>query len=236
MSLRIRPAARPRHLWSSLCITALLMGGGGAVLALISLRLAPETAGQVIGFLAPAPVSTQQRELPAAPPASEPPPMVDSTLPEEEYTPPAEASLVTLPELPPTEQPSIPELPELLIPRRAAARPAPAPRSAAPPVPPAVAAAEAAHDYTPPAYRHAPHPPYPAAMRESRVQGSVRLRIFLDEHGAPQRVEIAESSGHAEFDSTARAWVLRHWEFTPAQRGGNAVPSTVVTRVQFVLN
>ena len=89
--------------------------------------------------------------------------------------------------------------------------------------------------FTPPAYRIAPVPPYPASMRQSGVEGRVRLRIFLDAQGRPQRVVVVQSSGYAEFDSTAGDWVLRHWSFTPAQRGDKAVASTVVTQVCFVI-
>lgn len=89
--------------------------------------------------------------------------------------------------------------------------------------------------FTPPAYRIAPVPPYPASLRQSGVEGRVRLRIFLDAEGRPQRVVVVQSSGYAEFDSTAGDWVLRHWSFTPAQRGDKAVASTVVTQVCFVI-
>lgn len=89
--------------------------------------------------------------------------------------------------------------------------------------------------YTPPAYRIAPVPPYPASLRQSRVEGNVRLRIFLDAEGRPQRVVVVQSSGYAEFDSTAGDWVLRHWTFTPARRGERAVAAIVVTQVRFVI-
>lgn len=102
-------------------------------------------------------------------------------------------------------------------------------------VPSQLSSAGTADVFTPPAYRIAPVPPYPASMRQSGVEGRVRLRIFLDAQGRPQRVVVVQSSGYAEFDSTAGDWVLRHWSFTPAQRGDKAVASTVVTQVCFVI-
>ena len=115
-----------------------------------------------------------------------------------------------------------------VAPRRAAV--------AAPPSLPSQAAPVGTADaYTPPTYRTAPLPPYPVSLRQSRVEGNVRLRIFLDAEGRPRRVTVVQSSGYAEFDSTAGDWVLRHWSFTPAQRGNRAVASTVVTQVRFVL-
>ena len=89
--------------------------------------------------------------------------------------------------------------------------------------------------YTPPAYKSAPPPPYPASMRQSRVEGTVRLRIYLLTDGKPDHVEIVDSSGYAELDSEASSWVLKHWLFTPALRNHSPIPSTVLTRVRFVL-
>ena len=91
-------------------------------------------------------------------------------------------------------------------------------------------------DYTPPAYQSAPLPPYPPAMRQRGVEGTSRLRIFLDARGTPRKVELAGSSGHGELDAVARSWVLEHWTFSPARRGAVAVASTVVVQVRFVID
>ena len=142
------------------------------------------------------------------------------------------------------DAPDMPEAqwPELSVgfPTEWAASPAPKPPArtaharAEASVPPAPAAGTESH-FTPPAYKRAPKPPYPADMRSSRIEGSVRLRIHVDAEGRPQLVEVLAGSGHSEFDSLARAWVLEHWEFEPARRDGVAVPGRVVTSVHFVL-
>ncbi len=109
----------------------------------------------------------------------------------------------------------------------------------APPVPGRPAAAATAPrqegDIVPASYRETPLPPYPPALRSRRLSGNVSLRIEVDAAGVPQRVEVCQPSAHAEFDRCAREWVLAHWRFHPARRGGVAVPSIVRTQVAFVL-
>lgn len=152
-----------------------------------------------------------------------PPPFVFSSVEEvafpSSFQPLTDSLLVDLEEdLPPTI---------VAVPRH---RTVPPPSAA--PAPHALAEGEA---FTPPTYRAAPMPPYPSSLRQSGVEGRVRLRIFLDEEGRPRRVVVVQSSGYAAFDATAGDWVLRHWTFTPARRGERAVAATVVTQVCFVI-
>ncbi len=84
-------------------------------------------------------------------------------------------------------------------------------------------------------YRSTPHPPYPPGLLNRRVQGRVGLRIAVDAEGLPSEVTVSSPSGYAAFDRCAREWVLAHWRFHPAQRGGVAVASIVRTHVDFVL-
>ena len=100
----------------------------------------------------------------------------------------------------------------------------------------AEALAKADQSTSPPAYLSAPKPPYPAAMRQRRLQGCVGVRIAVSPLGTPTAVDITQPSGHAEFDSTTRSWILRHWRFRPATAAGRAVASTVTTTVRFTLN
>ena len=119
------------------------------------------------------------------------------------------------------------EEPELTVdslpaPRRAAQRP--------------MASATTAPATTPPAYLSNPKPPYPAAMRQRRIQGSVGVRIAVSPQGLPTAVDITRPSGHAEFDSTTRSWIMRHWRFRPATSAGRAAASSVATTVRFRLD
>lgn len=236
-----------RRAWLSLGVTCLLMGGGVGALALVHLHMRAERLGELKGFWVPSPPARVHAVAPdmaslhdePLPPLELPEPTLPVQLPE--------LPMAVLPQLPPSDatlldiaEPDFPQPPPAPQPPRRVARArassaAPAPVAAAAPAPAPPPAAEQGQ-YTPPAYRNTPLPPYPAGMRQSRLQGSVRLRIHLDAEGKPLRVEIAGSSGHAEFDNAARSWVLSRWEFTPALRDGRPVPGTVVTRVQFVLN
>ncbi len=83
------------------------------------------------------------------------------------------------------------------------------------------------------AYRAAPKPPYPSALRSRRVEGSVRVRIYVNAEGGVTQVELLESSGHRELDETARNWVMRHWTFHPAKRDGESVAALVTTSIHF---
>lgn len=86
------------------------------------------------------------------------------------------------------------------------------------------------------AYRHAPRPPYPPSLRERRIEGSVRVRIFIDASGAPTDVKILTGSGHREFDDTARRWILRQWSFFPAEENGRPTAGSVTTQIHFIMD
>lgn len=132
-------------------------------------------------------------------------------------------------ELPPLALPSAPKEP------RRVASPSPAPAVAAAPASGTQSGAAAARR-TPPAYRSAPRPPYPAAMRQLRCTGSVGVRISVSAEGKPTGVEITQSAGHAEFDTLTREWILKHWSFHPATEDNHPTAATVRTRVEFRLD
>lgn len=228
-----------RRAWAALGATCLLLGGVGGALGMLGLEARMwRGEGALSGVYVAAPdaaPSTAPQPLPAVPEPAPPVLHLPLVPPQPlEAEPPPEPAPVAVAELLPVQSHLLLELPAQDF-SAAPARPV-AVRRARPAEAPSASAAAPEGEFTPPAYRSAPRPPYPAAMRQSRVEGSVRLRIHLDAEGAPQRVEIISGSGHAEFDSTAREWVLRHWRFTPARRGGVPVPGSVVTSVQFVFS
>lgn len=118
-------------------------------------------------------------------------------------------------------------------------RPAPAAQpkpAAAPPTPHSgTATALSAAVQTPPAYRSNPRPPYPAAMRQRRLTGSVGVRIHISAEGTPTAVDITAPSGHSDFDRTTQSWILQHWRFRPATADGAPIASSVKTRIDFTL-
>lgn len=232
-----------RRAWLCFWLTWLALGVGAYLLTLRVLPQEPESQGMVGYWVARADASPQSERLPLPLHVPEPEPAWEMPQLPDYAVSPQQVELVDMPEVESDTAPPLLEVPEAIplyegapSPRRASR---PAHKVAAQSVaaqPPAASQSSAAEgDYTPPAYRRAPKPPYPTAMRQSRLEGSVRLRINIDAEGVPQKVEVIASSGHVEFDSTAIAWVLRNWLFAPARRGGHAVPGLVVTSVRFVL-
>jgi protein TonB len=108
----------------------------------------------------------------------------------------------------------------------------PAPVEVAPVTPPAALAGpvEAAL-----AYVAAPAPVYPRAAIAGRLQGTVTLRVLVDESGKPVDVVIESSSGHPMLDKAAREQVLAKWRFQAAQRDGRTVRAWARIPISFDL-
>ncbi|CAB5723260.1 TonB family C-terminal domain [Delftia tsuruhatensis] len=66
-------------------------------------------------------------------------------------------------------------------------------------------------------------------------QGTVMLRIFVDEHGLPQKIEVSKSSGYERLDQQAVDGV-KNWKFVPGKSNGVPVPMSVTVPVKFTLN
>lgn len=99
--------------------------------------------------------------------------------------------------------------------------------------PRAAAAAGSSTSVTPPRYLKAPPPPYPPDMQAGRYSGNVGVLIKVGADGSPLAVHITRTSGRREFDEVARDWILKHWRFHPARRGGAAEAADVKTSVIF---
>lgn len=85
------------------------------------------------------------------------------------------------------------------------------------------------------AYRSVPLKYPPAALR-ARMQGTVVLKVLVDEKGVPQEVAIEQSSGYLLLDRSAREQVLQGWKFQPATMGNQAVRAWARVPVTFDLN
>jgi protein TonB len=75
---------------------------------------------------------------------------------------------------------------------------------------------------------------YPASLFEQGIEGTVTLRLFVDDKGAVVResTQVAESSGYPAFDSAAVSGVPR-MHFAPAQRDGRPVAMVFTQPVHF---
>lgn len=78
-------------------------------------------------------------------------------------------------------------------------------------------------------------PPYPPISRRLGHQGRVTLQLTVGPDGRVVRAEIVKSSGWSELDQQARDWVVAHWRYKPALRGGVPVASTAMAAVRFDL-
>ena len=79
-------------------------------------------------------------------------------------------------------------------------------------------------------------PRYPMFAVRLAHEGSVRLKLTIDEQGSVVAAELQSSSGHSELDDAAIAWVKAHWRYTPAMQSGKAVPSNTSVVVTFRLD
>ena len=78
-------------------------------------------------------------------------------------------------------------------------------------------------------------PEYPPLSRRLREQGTLRLKLTIDEKGIVAQATVVNSSGAQRLDEAAVNWVKSHWRYTPAMQGTKAVPSTADAIVEFRL-
>ncbi len=173
---------------------------------------------------------------PAAPPQPQPAPVQPVPKPKKPVAKPV------APKPKPSEQ-------AIRTPKAPEPEPAPAePPVAAAPTPPlaaAPAAATAAAPSTAPAqpktvtsgveYLQAPQPNYPALSRRMGEEGTVMLRILVNERGRTDRVEIHQSSGTPRLDEAARQAVLRA-VFKPYMENGRPIPVYAILPIRFQLD
>jgi len=78
-------------------------------------------------------------------------------------------------------------------------------------------------------------PIYPPASRRQDEEGTVRLRVLVDERGRAQDVRVLKSSGHSRLDEAAVSAVKR-WLFKPATQDAHAVQAWTQVAVVFRLD
>src|SRR3569623_1356114 len=74
--------------------------------------------------------------------------------------------------------------------------------------------------------------PYPKAAMRANEQGKVVLKVLIGTDGVPQRIEIAESSGHTSLDRAAREAVMK-WHFTPGTKNGAPYEAWALVPIEF---
>jgi len=76
-----------------------------------------------------------------------------------------------------------------------------------------------------------PEPPYPKIALEQAQQGSVMLRMTVDDAGLIQTIEVAQSSGFPILDHSALEFVKRHWTVPPG-KGSRIYEATINYKLQ----
>lgn len=77
-------------------------------------------------------------------------------------------------------------------------------------------------------------PAYPSASRRAGEEGTVRLKVLVDEKGRPRDVTVASSSGFARLDQAAME-AVRKWRFVAATNGTNPVSAWTQVAITFRL-
>ncbi|WP_268796729.1 energy transducer TonB [Pseudomonas huanghezhanensis] len=84
-------------------------------------------------------------------------------------------------------------------------------------------------------YVHEPQPEYPDSAREEGHEGTVILRVLVDEHGKPGAVDIVRSSGFGNLDEAGRT-AVRGALFKPYLQEGHAASVYVIVPLRFQLD
>ncbi|HWT71601.1 MAG TPA: energy transducer TonB, partial [Oxalicibacterium sp.] len=112
------------------------------------------------------------------------------------------------------------------------------PAEAAPPSPPAPAAPSV--PATPKiisgvAYINAPRPVYPPLDARMGNEGTVTLRVLINEKGRAEKIDVQKSSGSLRMDDAARDAVMRAL-FKPYIEDGKAIPVYAIIPINFTLS
>lgn len=77
-------------------------------------------------------------------------------------------------------------------------------------------------------------PEYPALARTGGIEGTVMVKITVDERGRVIRASIIQSTAQGIFDKAALE-AVRKWIFEPAEQSGNKVKATISVPLEFSL-
>ena len=86
----------------------------------------------------------------------------------------------------------------------------------------------------PPVALHREAPPYPAAVREIGIEGSVEVALTILRDGSVGWVSVVRADPPGYFEQAAAAGV-RGWRFEPARQDGVPVECRMLTRLRFTL-
>ncbi|MCL2625709.1 MAG: TonB family protein [Cystobacterineae bacterium] len=76
--------------------------------------------------------------------------------------------------------------------------------------------------------------PYPEEARKAGIEGTVRLRLWLDAQGKVNRVKVLRSVGYG-LDEAAQNAIVQ-FKFKPAKKGGKPSPINIIYDFHFFLD
>ncbi len=211
----------------------------------VGLTAAPSPSTEsVVPHPAPAPPAVATRRPAAENHPAPPRPAVRPTSPRP--TPPLAVprTAASQPTRGAAEAPLTPQWPSLSATTLAAMPPAATAQASGAAVSPTVTGAassppaHATEPVTPPrwqaAYLNNPPPDYPREARRRGEEGTVWLRVLVSASGHPSEVSLHKSSGSSALDR-AGLDTVRHWTFSPARQGSQAVAQSVTVPLRFRL-
>jgi protein TonB len=77
-------------------------------------------------------------------------------------------------------------------------------------------------------------PAYPATSRRLAEEGTVRVRVLVDERGQPKEVTVGQSSGYTRLDQAALD-AVRRWRFVAATDGQKPITTWTQVAITFRL-
>ena len=233
--------------------TAGLLVGIGAVaigaVAIVGVWVAISGVGEGGGDIEPPPLEPpplEPRPL-ESPPLESPPvqsPQLESSSPEPpsveppplEPPPPVSSPSEPVPvgvrpvEAPPDQPPALEPSPLEPVPLRVRRVPSPL-RPAA--LGPGATVNVAERVTEPPRRTRQVNPRYPEAARRARIQGDVKLRVKVDQHGDVEDVSVLNGLGMGLTEAAEKA--VRQWKYQPAMRDGKPVAVDINVTVRFRL-
>ena len=78
-------------------------------------------------------------------------------------------------------------------------------------------------------------PEYPTLARQAEIEGTIVVKITVDERGRVLHAMVIRSVAQGIFDRAAIE-AVKQWLFEPAEQSGNPVKATITVPLEFVLN
>jgi TonB family protein len=101
------------------------------------------------------------------------------------------------------------------------------------PMPPLPALPGPPVEIVPPILTHQIPTKYTPPGTHDKVQGTVQLRIVVDEQGVPRRIAVTRPLGYGLDQQAADA--VAQWRFNPGLHAGQSVPSAILVNIDFQL-